>query len=135
MEYDLFISKASKTCINFRNSLKLCKGDRHFKWLVVRLTCTYWPTKQTLHTRLITYVMTEGKDCRCGKFRHFSSHKRRPGLPKSKFTDLNKSLLITEVNKTTKITFKILENFIEQFYITFGSKLFGLRDVHKKVSF
>ena len=30
IEYDLFLCKASKTGINFRNSLKLCKGDGHF---------------------------------------------------------------------------------------------------------
>ena len=35
MEYDLFLRKASETCINFRNSLKLCKGDRHFKRLYI----------------------------------------------------------------------------------------------------
>ena len=30
MEYNLFLRKASKIGINFRNSLKQCKGDRHF---------------------------------------------------------------------------------------------------------
>ena len=30
MEYDLFLRKASKTGINFRNSLKLCKPRTEF---------------------------------------------------------------------------------------------------------
>ena len=39
LEYDLFLRKASKICINFRNSLKLCKLSNIYSLIVSNFAC------------------------------------------------------------------------------------------------
>ena len=63
MEHDLFLRKAAYICINFRNSLKLCKGDGHFNRANVlrvynddRIPCDFF--QDMLTYKLIQYDRT-----------------------------------------------------------------------------